>query len=116
MPLRPYIDKNIITAVLMTFVIFAVDLFSPFWYEAWPLYLIPLFFMYRSAKRPYVFSVIITLLVASPLFLFPMDSGLLMQSAANLITGIFGGWLLHQAGMPTIKVRRTIGPWDFRHA
>ncbi|MGO9015359.1 MAG: sensor histidine kinase [Dissulfurispiraceae bacterium] len=87
-------EKNIIIGVLMTAVIFMIDLQSPLWYDAWVLYLIPLFFMYQSARRPYLYSVIVTLLTAAGLF-FPhaySDSTPLMHSAVNRITGICGGW------------------------
>ena len=92
MSLSLFKERSVIIAVLMTIVIFMVDLLSPLWYQTWVLYLVPLFFMYQSAKRPYVLSVIITLLVAARLFLSPSDSELLIQSAANRMTGIFGGW------------------------
>jgi diguanylate cyclase (GGDEF)-like protein/PAS domain S-box-containing protein len=76
----------------MTTAIFMVDLLTPLWYDVWVLYLIPLFFMYRSAKRPYVYSAIVTLLIAAGLLLSPSDSVSLMHSVVNRITGIFGGW------------------------
>lgn len=85
-------EKSVPIAVLMTFAIFMVDLFTPLWYDVWVLYLIPLFFMYQSSKRPYVYSAIVTLLIAAGLFLASPDSTPLMHSAVNRITGIFGGW------------------------
>jgi diguanylate cyclase (GGDEF)-like protein/PAS domain S-box-containing protein len=72
--------------------IFVVDLLAPLWYDVWVLYLIPLVFMYRSARRPYVFSAIITLLIAAGLLLSGPDSEAFMRSAINRITGICGGW------------------------
>ncbi len=78
--------------MLTTIVIFIADIFSPLWYQTWVLYLIPLFFMYQSAKRPAVLSAIITVLVLARLFIFPSDSTPLLHAAANRITGIFGGW------------------------
>jgi PAS domain S-box-containing protein len=85
-------DQSTIIAVLITIVIFIIDFFSPLWYEAWLLYLIPLFFMYQSAKRPYLLSVIIMMLTAARLLVSSSDSALLMHAAANRITGICGGW------------------------
>jgi PAS domain S-box-containing protein len=58
----------------------------------WVLYLIPLFLVYETAKRPCVYSVIVTLLIAAGWFLSSPDGTSLMHSAANRITGIFGGW------------------------
>ena len=92
MSLSLFKEKNIIIGVLMTTAIFMIDLYSPLWYDAWVLYLIPLFFMYQSARQPYVFSVIVTLLTAAGLFIPHSDGTPLMHSAANRITGIFGGW------------------------
>ena len=92
MSLSPYKNNTIFIAVLTTIVIFIADIFSPLWYQTWVLYLIPLFFMYRSAKRPAVLSTIITVLVAARLLIFPSDSTPLLHAAANRITGIFGGW------------------------
>ena len=83
-------DKNLTIAVLMTIVIFMADLFSPLWYQIRVLYIIPLFFMYQSAKRPCVFSVVITLLVATRLSLSLSDSTPLMHDTVTRITGIFG--------------------------
>jgi diguanylate cyclase (GGDEF)-like protein/PAS domain S-box-containing protein len=85
-------ERNMLIAVLMTAAIFVVDLLAPLWYDVWVLYLIPLFFMYQSAQRPYVYSAIVTLLIAAGLFLPPSDSTSLMHALANRITGIFGGW------------------------
>lgn len=76
----------------MTTAIFMVDLFAPLWYDVWVLYLIPLFFMYQSAKRPYVYSAIVTLLIAAGLLVSPSDSTSLMHASANRVTGISGGW------------------------
>ena len=92
MSLSLFKEKNIILAVLMTFAIFMVDLYSPLWYDAWVLYLVPMFFMYQSAERPFVYSVIVTLLTLAGLFLPHADSSHLMHSAVNRITGICGGW------------------------
>ena len=92
MLLSLYRDKTILLAVLTTIVIFIADIFSPLWYQTWVLYLIPLFFMYKSAKRPAVLSAIITVLVVARLFIFPSDSTPVLHAAANRITGIFGGW------------------------
>ena len=85
-------EKNITIAVLMTVAIFLVDLLTPLWYDVWVLYLIPLFFMYQSAGRPYIFSVIVTLLVAAGLLFSNSDGEVFMRSAINRITGICGGW------------------------
>ena len=92
MSLRLFKEKNVTIAVLITTAIFMVDLLAPLWYDVWVLYLIPLVFMYQSAKRPYVYSAIVTLLIAAGLFLSSSDSIPLMHSVANRITGIFGGW------------------------
>src|SRR6202142_3588931 len=92
MSLSPYKNNTIFIAVLTTIVIFIADIFSPLWYQTWVLYLIPLFFMYRSAKRPAVLSTIITVLVVARLLIFPSDGTPLLHAAANRITGIFGGW------------------------
>ena len=93
MPLSLFKEKNIILVTLITIAIFIADLQLPLWYDVWLLYLIPLFAMYQSsARRPYVYTAIITLLVASSLFLSHADSTPLMHSALNRITGIFGGW------------------------
>ena len=85
-------DKSLIIAVLTTTAIFTVDLFLPLWCEIWVLYLIPLFFMYRSAKRPYAFSVIITLLIAVRLFANFSDNAAFMHAVVNRTTGALGGW------------------------
>jgi PAS domain S-box-containing protein len=50
--------------------------------------------MYQSAKRPYVYSAIVTLLIVVGSFLPPSDSTSLMHALANRITGIFGGWVI----------------------
>ncbi len=83
--------KDVAIALLMSAAIFMVDLLTPLWYDAWVLYLVPLFFMFRSVKRPYTYSLVVTLLIVTGLFLHP-NSTILMQSAVNRITGIFGGW------------------------
>lgn len=85
-------DKNLIAAALITIAIFMGDLLLPLWYDIWVLYLIPLFFMFRSARRPYAFSVIITLLIAGRLFLNLSDNTPFMHAVANRVTGIMGGW------------------------
>ncbi len=48
--------NDVTIGVLMTTAIFTVDVLTPSWYDVWVLYLIPLFFMYRSAKRPYLMN------------------------------------------------------------
>jgi PAS domain S-box-containing protein len=78
--------------MLMTVVICAVDLLTPLWYEVWVLYLIPLCFMFQGAKRPYIYSAILTFLIVVGLFIPPSGSTPLMHAAANRITGILGGW------------------------
>lgn len=83
--------KDVAIALFISASIFMVDLLTPLWYDAWVLYLVPLFFMFRSAKRPYAYSLIVTLLIITGLFLHP-NSTISMQSAVNRITGIFGGW------------------------
>jgi diguanylate cyclase (GGDEF)-like protein/PAS domain S-box-containing protein len=84
-------EKDVTIALLTTIAIFMVDLLAPSWYDAWVLYLVPLFFMYRSARLSYAYSVVVTLLIVTGLFLHP-DSTSSMHSAINRITGIFGGW------------------------
>ncbi len=76
----------------MTIVICTIDLLTPLWYDVWVLYLLPLFFVFQSAKRPYVYSVIVTLLIAAGMFIPYSDSIPLLHAAANRITGIFGVW------------------------
>jgi signal transduction histidine kinase len=86
-------EKGATIAVLMTAAIFMVDIFTPLWYEAWVFYLIPLFFVFRSPmKRPYLYSVIITVLVFVGWILPHPDGTPLMRSAVNRLTGILGGW------------------------
>ena len=85
-------EKNITIAVLMTTAIFMVDLFTPLWYDVWVLYLIPLFFMYQSAKCSYAYSAIVTLLIVAGLFVPHSNSTPLMHSAVNRIMGILGEW------------------------
>ncbi len=85
-------EKVVGIAVFMTAAIFMVDLLTPLWYNVWVLYLIPMFFMYRSAKQPYLFSVVITLLIVAGMFISPFNSTPLMHSVANRLTGIFGVW------------------------
>jgi C4-dicarboxylate-specific signal transduction histidine kinase len=84
--------KMIIIVLLTTTAICIIDLLAPLWYDAWVLYLIPLLFMFQSAKRPYIYSVIVTLLIALALFYPHSDNTPLMHAAVNRITGIFGGW------------------------
>ncbi|HXY54326.1 MAG TPA: diguanylate cyclase [Nitrospirota bacterium] len=79
-------------AVLMTIVIFMVDVLTPLWYEVWVLYLIPLVFIYQTSKRPYGYSVIVTLLVFTGMFFPAPDSSQLVHAAVNRFTGILGGW------------------------
>lgn len=85
-------EKDVTIVVIITIAIFMVDLLTPLWYDVWALYLVPLFFMFRSGKRPYLYSVVVTLLVVIGLSPFHSDGTLLMHSAVNRITGIFGGW------------------------
>jgi two-component system cell cycle sensor histidine kinase/response regulator CckA len=85
-------EKKIIVVVLTTTVICIIDLVTPLWYDVWVLYLIPLLFMFQSAKRPYRYSAIVTLLIVAGLFFPHSDNTSLMHAAANRITGIFGGW------------------------
>jgi len=92
MSLNFFKENKIIVAVLMTMVICTVDLLTPLWYDVWVLYLLPLFFVFRSAKRPYVYSAIVTLLIAVGLFIPHADSIPMLHAAANRITGICGGW------------------------
>ncbi len=84
--------KKIIIVLLTTAAICIVDLLAPLWYDAWVLYLIPLAFTFQSVERPYVYSAIVTLLIAVALFYPHSDNTPLMQAAVNRITGIFGGW------------------------
>jgi PAS domain S-box-containing protein len=86
------INNKIIVAVIMTIIISITDLLAPLWYDVWVLFLIPLFFMFHSAKRPYIYSVIVTLLIVVGMFYPHPDSTSLMHAALNRITGIFGGW------------------------
>jgi diguanylate cyclase (GGDEF)-like protein/PAS domain S-box-containing protein len=92
MSLSLFKEKDVTIAVLMTTAIFMADLLTPLWYDVWVFYLVPLFFMYRSARRPYLFSAVVTLLIVTGLFLSHSDSTPLMHSAVNRITGILGGW------------------------
>ena len=85
-------ERKTIITVLMTIVIFMVDVLTPLWYDVWVLYLIPLFFIYQTAKRPYGYSVIVTLLVVTGMFIPVSDSAQLMHAAVNRFTGILGGW------------------------
>ncbi len=78
-------DKRLFIAALLSLAIFMTDITGPLWNEIWPLYLIPLFFIYQSAKRPYIFSLIITLFVAAPAFPFPAGGMLLLPDTANRI-------------------------------
>jgi len=84
--------KKITIVLLTTAAICIVDLLAPSWYDAWVLYLIPLAFTFQSVERPYVYSAIVTLLIAVALFYPHSDSTPLMHAAVNRITGIFGGW------------------------
>jgi signal transduction histidine kinase len=85
-------QKDVPIAALMTAAIFAIDLATPFWYDAWVLYLLPLFLMFRSAKRPYIFSVIITILTIAGLLIAHPYTPFMNEWAFNRITGILGGW------------------------
>jgi diguanylate cyclase (GGDEF)-like protein/PAS domain S-box-containing protein len=85
-------DKKIVIVVLSTLVICIIDVLTPLWYDVWVLYLIPLHFMFQSAKRPYIYSAIVTLLIAAALFFPRSDETLLTHAAVNRITGILGGW------------------------
>ena len=84
-------EKSITIAMLMTSAIFIGDLLAPLWYDIWVLYLIPLVLMFRSARRPYLYSAVVTLLIIAGLFFFHSDSTSFMHASANRITGIFGG-------------------------
>jgi PAS domain S-box-containing protein len=92
MSLSLFREKNIALVVLMTTAVFIADLFTPLWYDVWVLYLIPLFFLYQSAKRPYLYSAIVTLLIAAGLLVSSPDSTSLIHASANRVTGIAGGW------------------------
>lgn len=84
--------KDVTIAVLTAIAIFIIDIFVPKWYDVWVLYLVPLFFMFRSgAKRPYLFSTVVTLLIIADLFI-NQDGTPLMRAALNRFTGILGGW------------------------
>ncbi|HET6418504.1 MAG TPA: ATP-binding protein [Geobacteraceae bacterium] len=85
-------DKNIKLAVFLTFAVFVVDIATPVWYDSWALYLIPMFFMFRSARRPYLHSVAITLLIAAGLRLHHPDKTALIHAGLSRITGTLGGW------------------------
>jgi diguanylate cyclase (GGDEF)-like protein/PAS domain S-box-containing protein len=85
-------NKKIIVAVIATEVVFVIDLHAPLWYDVWVLYLIPLFLMYQSARRPYLYSVLVTLLIAAALFFAFPEGTSLMHATANRFTGILGGW------------------------
>jgi two-component system CheB/CheR fusion protein len=76
----------------MTCAIFTVDLVSPLWYDVWALYLLPLFFMFQSARRPYVYSVVVTLLIVAGLCFPHSDNTFLAHAVVNRVTGMFGGW------------------------
>ena len=78
--------------MLITVAICTLDLLAPLWYDLWVLYFIPLCLIFQSAKRPYRFSTIVTVLIAGCLFFHPPDSTPFMHAAADRITGIFGGW------------------------
>jgi signal transduction histidine kinase len=81
-------DKRLFIAALLSLAIFMVDVTGPLAYQAWPLYLIPLFFAYQSAKRPYIFSVIVALLVIAPLYPLPADAMLLLPDKENIFPDI----------------------------
>jgi diguanylate cyclase (GGDEF)-like protein len=85
-------ERDIVIALLMTIGVFAADLLTPLWYDAWVLYLVPMFFMFRSLKRPYIYSVVVTVLIVADLFLFPSDSTSFLHAEINRFTGILGGW------------------------
>jgi diguanylate cyclase (GGDEF)-like protein/PAS domain S-box-containing protein len=88
-----FFKKNmLIVIVFMTTAIFLVDMLTPQWYDAWALYLLPLFFMYQTSQRPYLYSMLVALLVAAGLLLPHSDSLHLMRDAVNRVTAIFGGW------------------------
>ena len=85
-------EKKIILILLTTTVICFIDFLAPLWYDVWVLYLIPLFFMFQSARRPYIYSAIVTLLIILGMFFPHSDSTSFIHAAANRLTGIFGGW------------------------
>jgi diguanylate cyclase (GGDEF)-like protein/PAS domain S-box-containing protein len=85
-------EKTIVASVLITAAIFISDLLAPLWYDFWVLYLIPLFFIYQSAKRPYLYSATVTLLVAAPLAFAPSHDTYFTHACVNRLTGILGGW------------------------
>lgn len=64
-------EKKIILILLTTTVICFIDFLAPLWYDVWVLYLIPLFFMFQSARRPYIYSAIVTLLIILGMFFPP---------------------------------------------
>jgi diguanylate cyclase (GGDEF)-like protein/PAS domain S-box-containing protein len=85
-------EKTIVASVLITAAIFISDLLAPLWYDFWVLYLIPLFFIYQSSKRPYLYSATVTLLVAAPLAFAPSHDTHFTHACVNRLTGILGGW------------------------
>ncbi len=76
----------------MTMMICLVDFLAPLWYDVWVLYLLPLFFMFQTAKRPYIFSTIVTLLIVAGLLVSHSDGTQLTHAATNRFTGILAGW------------------------
>ena len=92
MSLRLHKDHKIILAVLMTIVICLIDFFTPLWFDVWVLYLIPLFFMFQAAKRPYLYSASISILIAVGMIAPASDRAQLMHAAVNRTTGMLGGW------------------------
>jgi diguanylate cyclase (GGDEF)-like protein/PAS domain S-box-containing protein len=85
-------EKKIIIILIMTVVILIIDFLAPLWYDVWVLYLIPLFFMFQNARRPYIYSQIVTLLIIVGMFFPHSDSTTFMHAAVNRLTGTFGGW------------------------
>jgi diguanylate cyclase (GGDEF)-like protein/PAS domain S-box-containing protein len=89
---RYFKEKKIAIALLMTTAICIIDLLSPLWYDVWVLYLIPLFYVFQNARRPYIYSAIVTLLIVIGMLFPHSDNITFMHAAANRVTGIFGGW------------------------
>jgi diguanylate cyclase (GGDEF)-like protein/PAS domain S-box-containing protein len=92
MPLRLFKEKDVIIALVTTIAIFMVDLLVPLWNNVWVLYLVPMFFAFRTAMRPYVYSVTISALITAGMFLPHSNKTLLVHSPVNRFTGILGVW------------------------
>ena len=85
-------QRDVVVALILTGAIYIADVFAPSWYDAWVLYLVPLFFMFRSAEQPYLFSMAITLLMLTGLVVPRDDNTPFVHSAINRGTAILGGW------------------------